>query len=94
MNLPVNCCPFCQGPARVDVFDDVTGKEWQLVSPRPVLDDCTAYVWCHECGAQGPCIDPGMLSTFEGLLDVSLDQLRALAVERWNRYAAPGQPTP
>lgn len=79
-------CPFCAGPARADLFSDATGVLREQIRPRPALADCVAYVWCHECGAQGPSLDVGALATFENLRDIDASGLRQLAIERWNKH--------
>ena len=80
-------CPFCAGPGVASAFDVEDGT---LVMPDARFNarvSYEAYVWCHTCGAQGPRVDPDDLAVFEQRVIESLDELRALAVERWNSRA-------
>lgn len=81
-------CPFCGGPPCVSI---------RLIMPagRPVrlnageqfmipAEGCSGrgYVWCHECGAEGPGAD--------GLVydDEDSDELKRQAGQLWNRRDA------
>lgn len=77
-HIDMDLCAFCGGPPMVHVgrlrkrFEPV--KRW----PRDgiYLD---AYVWCHECGAQGPRVDDS------ACCDEDVHALQVKAIEEWNR---------
>ncbi|MCG6540192.1 Lar family restriction alleviation protein [Pseudomonas sp. KSR10] len=79
-------CPFCEGPPCVIAKDYMTGKEVEFDRPLDEYseENYSAYVWCHECGAQGPVIDSCTLGIFEGLHDLTVMAVARIAVERWN----------
>lgn len=82
-------CPFCAGPAVASAFDAEAGTLVAQDAPLSVRVSYEAYVWCHTCGAQGPRIDRADVAIFEQREIDSLDELRALAIERWNSRAMP-----
>jgi hypothetical protein len=73
-------CPFCAGPPNVTV------QNWPGGGAAERLDDygengkeVTSYVFCHECGAQGPDEDATIYDAAE------YDAAERAACERWNR---------
>lgn len=60
-------CPFCSGPPAA------------FCSRDDDPDDMAAYVFCHECGAQGPTVDP----LFSGI-EPNRDALLEAAADLWN----------
>lgn len=79
-------CPFCEGPPCVIARDFMTDEEVSIDRPQTedFDEDYSAYVWCHECGAQGPAIDSVNLSIFEYRFDLTVMEVVRIAVERWN----------
>lgn len=79
-------CPFCEGPPCIEGVDFITGKDLPEDHPHDEDSDqdYRAYVWCHDCGAQGPNIDSLTLSTFEHIYDLSLMDVMRIAAQRWN----------
>lgn len=79
-------CPFCEGPPCVVHKDWVSGADVAL--DRPQNEDFDeayeAYIWCHECGAQGPIINSCSLGTFEQIYDLRVVDVARIAAERWN----------
>lgn len=59
-------CPFCGGPPVVFGTDKL---------------DPTSYVFCHECGAQGPTFDPTFAKQSKAW---TLAQCRVEAARLWN----------
>ena len=84
--IKMSPCPFCEGPPCITGEDFITGQS--LPADHPHDEDAdqsyTAYVWCHECGAEGPCIDTISLRTFEQIYDLSLMDMMRIAAQRWN----------
>jgi Restriction alleviation protein Lar len=89
-SIKIEPCPFCEGPPCVIAHDFVTRAEVEIDRPQTedFDEDYTAYVWCHECGAQGPSIDSCSLGTFEHLFDLMVRDVMRIAVERWNNKSA------
>lgn len=87
-------CPFCEGPpciiarnwiTRVEVFEEHRQNE--------DFDEAyEAYVWCHDCGAQGPMINTCALGTFENIYDLEVSDVMRIAVEHWNNRHARARP--
>ena len=79
-------CPFCEGPPCISAFDFVTNSPVSIHRPQTECfdEDYSAYVWCHDCGAQGPTIDSCSLSTFEHIFDLTVIDVMRIAAERWN----------
>jgi hypothetical protein len=75
-------CPFCEGPPVVIVQDSEKG------GAAPVQNDygeglwVKAFVFCHECGAEGPSLEE--LIFFGDEYDVA----ERGAVERWQQRDA------
>ncbi len=81
---PINSCPFCHGVGVAFTRDDQTGGPFNADSLAASEDGVcvTAFVFCHECGAEGPPV--------EGLIDLAeeVPKLEGEAVRRWNGRAA------
>jgi len=74
-------CPFCEGPPC-----EMVENEHPHYGQAERLDDygddgkyVSAYVFCHECGAQGES-EEDFIFTGEGY-----DEMERRACERWNR---------
>lgn len=82
-------CLYCGGPAVASAFNAIGGRLQPEGAPMRSNVSYEAYVGCHECGARGPLIEADALAVFEGRDVASLDELKALAVARWNERRAP-----
>lgn len=76
-------CPFCAGPPLPWAREEISGKEIFAGYRRNEDEAYVAFVWCHDCGARGPCISESQLAIFEGK-SVTIDQLIRLAIHAWN----------
>lgn len=79
-------CPFCEGPPCVEAKDYMTQEPVEFDRPQDEYSDeeYEAYVWCHECGAEGPHVDSCDLAIFDGLDYLTVMDVARIAVERWN----------
>jgi hypothetical protein len=78
MTTKVDPCPFCEGPP-VPIALDIVAK--RVIYEGWGDDEGTtveAYVFCHECGAQGPRHDKFIHDHEDAM------QLTSKAVEDWN----------
>jgi len=86
--IKINPCPFCEGPPCVLARNETTGslvhEDHKLDPDADEKEYFEAYVWCHDCGAQGPHIDTCTLCIFEDLIDLEVADLMRIAIERWN----------
>lgn len=80
----INPCPFCHGVGVAFTRDDQTGGPFNAASLAASEDGVcvTAFVFCHECGAEGPPVED------EIYIAEQVPQLEAQAVLRWNGRAA------
>lgn len=83
MSITLNPCPFCEGPPNVSAFDDITGVMVYAGHRRKEDEGYNAYVWCHDCGCQGPNQNSTSISIFEGR-QLTVGQLLHRAVVQWN----------
>lgn len=90
VQVKMDPCPFCQGPPCVTAVDFITRAV--VDDDRPQTEDFdedyAAYVWCHECGAQGPEVDSCSLGTYEGMYDLTVADVVRVAIDRWNNKRA------
>jgi hypothetical protein len=70
-------CPFCEGPPVAFSTADRSG--FVLEDDGSMVD---AYVFCHECGAQGPNVD-GLIFEMDEVRD-----LKDQAVKLWQERCA------
>lgn len=79
--LAISPCPFCCGPP-VPICHGLNPLTGPVDTSKPLPEDglyCEAYVFCHECGAQGPKTDDGF--AYEA---TDIGRLEADAVTLWN----------
>lgn len=71
-------CPFCEGPPVEVVMrllpETIAMSESELPDPDGVWSE--AYVFCHECGAQGPQTDGDHLYDEEGYCAMQQEAMR------------------
>lgn len=84
--LAISPCPFCCGPP-VPTCQSLDPRTGPVYKSKPFPEDgifCEAYVFCHECGAQGPKASGeghGGDFAFEA---ADVDRLEIQAVTLWN----------
>jgi hypothetical protein len=88
--INISPCPFCCGPP-VPICHRQEPPHGKVYKNRPFPENgtyCEAYVFCHECGAQGPRADgrgPASSIVFDA---DELTRLELEAVTLWNERNA------
>lgn len=75
-------CPFCGGPPVPTVQNFIGGGELSLKDMPEDGKMAEAYVFCHECGAQGGSVDGTVYD------ESDLNELQDKAVVRWQHRNA------
>lgn len=73
-------CPFCGGPPVLFLQKDVVHGAWyDFANEEGGGDAVNCFVFCHECGAQGPHFND--CSAFEA---EDIHKIQNQAAEEWN----------